>query len=104
MTDMKTTIAILLLALASPLLATPDGAALFKTNCAICHGPDGRAQTPAGKSMKVRDLTSAEVQKLSDAELTAIISYGKGKMPSYKARLGPDDIKQLIAHIRAFKK
>jgi cytochrome c6 len=83
--------------------AFADGAAIFKSKCAMCHGADGKGQTPVGKSMKARDLGSPEVQKQTDAELSAVVADGKGKMPGYKSSLGPEAIKQLVAHIRTFK-
>ena len=86
---------------AAPLMA--DGAATFKAKCAMCHGPDGTGQTPTGKMMKVKDLGSAEVQKLTDAELTKIISDGKGKMPVFKGKLTPAEITEVVGAIRKFK-
>lgn len=101
---MRTTIILAILALlAMPLLAE-DGAALFKARCAMCHGPDGSGQTPVGKSLKARNLGSDEVQKQSDAELSKIILYGKGKMPANKGTLTDAEVKALIAHIRSLKK
>jgi len=80
-----------------------DGAALYKSKCATCHGPDGSGQTTVGKSMKIRDLRSAEVQKQTDVELTKVISGGKGKMPAYGKQMSTPDIEALIAHIRTLK-
>ena len=93
----------LLLALVIALPVFGDGAAIYKTKCASCHGADGAGQTPVGKSMKIRDLRSAEVQKQTDVELTKIISGGKGKMPAYGKQLSNDDVSALIAHIRTLK-
>jgi cytochrome c6 len=101
---MRTTIIIAILALlAMPLLAE-DGAALFKAKCAMCHGPDGSGQTPVGKSLKVRNLASADVQKQSDAELMKTILDGKNKMPANKGKLSEAEVKALVAHIRTLKK
>jgi len=89
------------------LLATAafaDGAATFKAKCAMCHGPDGKGQTPVGKTMKARDLGLPEVQKQSDEALSKVVADGKGKMPGYKSSLGPDEIKQVVAFVRTFKK
>ena len=77
--------------------------ATYRAKCAMCHGPDGKGETATGKTMKVRDLGSEEVQKMSDADLTDAISKGKGKMPAYKA-LTPEQVKDLVAYIRSFKK
>ncbi len=91
----------LLLAVALPMAAFADGAAIYKTSCAPCHGADGSGQTPVGKSLKVRDLRSPEVQKLSDAEITKVLMNGKGKMPASK--LAPAEIEAVIAFIRTLK-
>ena len=91
----------LLLAVALPMAAFADGAALYKTKCAPCHGADGSGQTPVGKNLKVRDLRSPEVQKLSDADITKVLSAGKGKMPASK--LTADEMKAVIGFIRTLK-
>ena len=77
--------------------------ATYKAKCAMCHGPDGKGETATGKMMKVKDFSSEEVQKMSDADLTAAISSGKGKMPAFKT-LSADQVKDLVAYIRAFGK
>ncbi len=84
--------------------AAPGAADTYKSKCGTCHGPDGKGATAIGKSMKVRDLTSAEVQKLTDTDLQKIISDGKGKMPAYKAKLSVADISSLVAYIRGLAK
>lgn len=78
--------------------------ALYKTKCANCHGEDGKGNTPAGKKTKARDFASAEVQKMTDAELTTIMTDGKKKMPSYKTKLTGDQIAELLKHVRTFGK
>ena len=80
--------------------AAPGAADTYKSKCATCHGPDGKGQTTIGKSMKVQDLSSAEVQKQSDADLQKIVTDGKGKMPAYKTKLSVADISSLVAYIR----
>lgn len=93
-----------LVVLSAPATAdTAAAAATFKAKCAMCHGPDGKGETATGKMMKVKDFSSEEVQKMSDADLTAAISSGKGKMPAYKT-LTPEQVKDLVAYIRAFGK
>jgi cytochrome c6 len=103
----RTGSALLLLATALLFAVVPaqaqSGAALFKAKCAPCHGPDGKGDTSMGKVLKVRDLSSAEVQKQTNAELTAVIENGKGKMPGYKGKLSGGDIKELVSYIRSLK-
>jgi len=104
---MKTSVVLALLALiATPMLAdaTPDGASIFKAKCAMCHGPDGSGQTAMGKSLRIRALGSAEVQKQTDAELTNIITNGKNKMLPYKGKLTSEEIRALVGHIRTFRR
>jgi cytochrome c6 len=96
-------IAALAIPVASYADASPDSASSYKSKCAMCHGADGAGQTPTGKSMKVRDLRSADVQKMSDADLMKVIADGKGKMPAYKAKLSSEEIQALVAFIRALK-
>ena len=105
---MKATRLVLLIAIVAmvfaPLAAfAADGAAVYKAKCGSCHGPDGKGETSIGKAMKLRSLAAADVQKTSDADLTKVISDGKGKMPAYKGKLTADEIKALVAFIRTLK-
>ena len=95
-------VAVVLAMLALPLasFAADQAADIFKSKCAMCHGPDGK-----GKMAGTKDLGSAEVQKASDADLTATITNGKPpKMPAYKGKLTDDQIKSLVAYVRSLKK
>jgi cytochrome c6 len=99
-TTMKKNLALsIVVALALPVIASAENA-VYKAKCASCHGADGAGQTTIGKKMALRDLRSAEVQKQSNAELTKIISDGKGKMPAYKAKVSADELKALVAYMR----
>lgn len=88
----------------APAALAADGAAIYKSKCAMCHGPDGAGQTTMAKNMKLRDLRTADVQKQTDAELTKWIADGKGRMPAYKTKLSAADISALVAFIRSIKK
>ncbi len=100
----KTTIVLVIAFLIVPAaLFADDAAAIYKSKCAICHGPDGSGQTAVGKSMHIRDLRSADVQKQTDAELEKIISDGKEKMPAYKGKVTEGDIDNLVKWIRSIK-
>jgi cytochrome c551 len=89
-----------------PTAARADDAAaqLYKTKCAGCHGPDGKGETTMGKTLKLRDLGSADVQKQSDADLTTLISAGKNKMPALGKSLSADQIKGLVGYVRSLAK
>ena len=88
-----------LIAMCSATAVAQDAAATYKSKCAVCHGPEGN-----GGKMGTRDFASAEVKAESDAQLTDIITKGKGKMPAYGAKLKDTEIKDLIAYIRTLAK
>jgi mono/diheme cytochrome c family protein len=96
-------IALVALAMESTTARADTAEATFKAKCAMCHGPDGKGETPTGKSMKVKDFGSEDVQKMSDADLSAAITNGKGKMPPYKT-LSADQVKDLVAYVRGLGK
>jgi cytochrome c6 len=73
-----------------------DASATYKARCAMCHGADGR-------KIAAHDLQAAAVQGMSDSDLSAIITNGKGKMPASKS-LKPEEVKQLAAYVRTLKK
>lgn len=100
-------IVVLSLLLFTTLAAFADaaGAKLYRQKaCHGCHGADGSGNTPIGKSVGARDLRSEEVQKQSDEALAAVITEGRGKMPSFKSSLSPQQIRLVIAHIRSLKR
>ena len=80
------------------------GADTFKARCAPCHGKTGKGDTKMGQHFKLRDLSSADVQKQTEDELVAIIAKGKGKMPPYGAKLTREQIEDLVKFIRSLKK
>ena len=93
--------------LTSTTIATVDAASAdeveettFKSSCAMCHGTDGSGDTAVGKSMKIPDLHSPQVQSQSDAQLAEEISNGKNNMPPFKGSLSPEQIHGLVTHVR----
>lgn len=83
--------------------AHTSGADSYRAKCQMCHGADGTGNTPAGKAMKAPSFKSPEAMKMTDTELTAIISKGKGKMPAYAGKLTPSEIKEVVAYIRTLE-
>ena len=106
MTDFKRIAVVglaLILAVPSIAFAQGSGADIFKAKCAMCHGADGSASTGMGKTMGLKPLSSAEVQNMSDADLTALITNGKGKMPAYKGKLSDADIAAVVKYVKTLK-
>ena len=79
----------------------PDGAAVFKKRCTMCHGADGKGM----KALKTPDFTSPEWQTArSDEAITEVIKNGKKgtSMPAMASKLSEDEIKAVVAHVRSF--
>lgn len=81
------------LSAASDLFADPN----YKSKCAMCHGANGEGKA----AMKTTPLKAAAAK--TDAELTEIMNKGKGKMPGYAGKLTPDQIKAMVAAMKALK-
>jgi cytochrome c6 len=98
------------LGLAAAITARADDAKdNWTTMCAKCHGDDGKGQTKMGQRLKARDYTDAKVQaSFKDEDAAKAIkeglkdSDGKTLMKPYDT-LSDDQIKALVAYIRAFK-
>ncbi|HSP15762.1 MAG TPA: cytochrome c [Thermoanaerobaculia bacterium] len=105
----KTTVIVLVLgiALLAPVVvfAADKGEDIYKTKCVVCHGQMGNGKTPLGEKQKLRPLASPEVQKLTDAELTAMIADGgpaKKSSHTFKSKgLNVEQIKALVGYIRS---
>jgi mono/diheme cytochrome c family protein len=82
-----------------------DGAALYDSRCALCHGKDG-AGLPNWKSKGQPDFTQPEWQKAhTDEQITESIKNGKGKfMPPFKGRLSDEETGAVVQRIRVFGK
>jgi mono/diheme cytochrome c family protein len=77
-----------------------DGAALFKQNCASCHGEMGKADTPAGKAMKVPALAGdTKVAGMADADITAAIK-AKPKHAAVLKKVTDADIAAVAAYVK----
>lgn len=102
----KVSVGLLALGLLLPAfsLAADTGPELFKSKCQMCHGPNGNASTTMAKNLKIADLGSADVQKMSDGDLKTMIEKGKGKMPAFGAKLSSTQIDDLVKYIRSLKK
>ena len=70
----------------------------------MCHGADGTASTPVGKSMKLRSLKSPEDVKATDDVLFKQTKDGVGKMQGYAGKLTDAQIKDVVAYIRTLQK
>jgi len=49
--------------------AQNKGATLFQSNCLMCHGADGKGSTPTGQALKVANLDSPAIVKITAVRL-----------------------------------
>lgn len=79
--------------------AATRGAALFETNCAVCHGADGTGDRVQGAP----NLTDAiSLYGLDRAALTDTITNARfGVMPRWGQRLDPATIRMLAAYVHS---
>lgn len=78
------------------------GFRVWSAECASCHGRNGHGKGPAAADLNVPpgNLTSADTQALSDAEIFRIVSEGDRPMPSFAKRLSETERWQAILYVR----
>jgi mono/diheme cytochrome c family protein len=80
-----------------------DGPALYKDNCAKCHGDTGHADNWRGHLFFARNFTSPKWQaKMSDADILEEINEGPRIMPAFKDKLSEAEKQALIRVLRGF--
>lgn len=75
-----------------------QGAGLFRTHCANCHGSDGRPVLPGAP-----DLSRPTALLKPDPALLQSIRSGRGAMPAYQGLLRDRDILDIVAHLRTLR-
>ena len=89
----------------APVAAARTPQEIWSERCTTCHGEDGKAQTKKGRELQAKDFTRGEWQKsTSDEEIVEAITDGipKKKMPSFRTRLTPEEIRSLVPFLRSF--
>jgi mono/diheme cytochrome c family protein len=86
-----------------------DAKETYTKDCAKCHGEDGKGKTKMGEKLGVKDYSDAKVQgEMKDEAMVKAIKEGikaddKTKMKAF-TDLSDDEVKALVAYVRAFKK
>ena len=79
-----------------------DGAQLYQSMCATCHGPTGKPTEAMVARMNVRDLTAPDMRaKITPALVEKQIRSGSPNklMPSFEGALSDDQIKAISAFV-----
>ena len=77
-----------------------DGAAIFKKNCTMCHGTDGKGFS----ALKTPDFTDPKWQSsIKDKEMREVIKNGKKgtAMAAFGGKLKDEEISAVVAYIRS---
>jgi mono/diheme cytochrome c family protein len=90
-------------------VSAADAKANWDSQCAKCHGPDGKGQTKMGEKLGIKDLTDAKVQAgIKDEDAVKAIKEGR-KDKDGKTLMKPfdtlsdDEVKALVAYVRGLK-
>ena len=76
--------------------------ATWESYCTACHGTDGKSNTEEGKKRNARNLADPRwLASVSDSRLAGSIRRGRDKMPAFGRKLSDEQIKALVAEIRA---
>lgn len=79
--------------------SSPQGKRVFTSRCAPCHGLDGRGGKTAPNIVR-----SARLERLSDGELSAIVTNGISGtgMPAFRS-LGPSNVHAVVNYLRVLQ-
>ena len=80
------------------------GADTYKAKCQMCHGAAGLADSPAGKSMKVKPVTDPSVKGMDEAKMVAAVKNGMGKMQPFAGKLTDAQMNDAVKYFRSFIK
>ena len=83
---------------AAPGAFAADGAALYKANCASCHGDDGSADTPVARSMNIPPIKGSSLS--ADAMVEFVQESDKHKTPAGK--LSAEDLAAIAQAVKGF--
>jgi mono/diheme cytochrome c family protein len=81
-----------------------DGAQIYASACATCHGPDGTPPESMAAQLRVRDLTGAEFRQRASVELiVSQVRNGSANklMPAFAGALSEAQIAAVAAHVMA---
>ncbi|MEI6407984.1 MAG: cytochrome c [Bacteroidota bacterium] len=80
----------------NPVGAIPEGSTIFRKNCVVCHGADGKLGMNGAKDL------SMSVLPLEERINT--ITNGRNVMTPFKALLSPEEIKAVAQYTLSLKK
>lgn len=79
-----------------------DGAAIYKTKCAMCHGATGTPSPGMAKAMGILPVSDPSMKALAVDQIVATVKNGKGKMKPVSG-LSDGDVKSVAAYFKSLK-
>ena len=74
----------------------PDGAMIFKQNCAACHQPQGQGVPGAFPALAGNTFVQGDPQTVAK-----VLLNGRGCMPNFREVLSNDQIAAVLSYVRA---
>jgi len=96
--------AILAAAATTSAFAQAPGADTYKAKCQSCHGAQGIPNPGIAKAMGVKPANDPSVTSISETQMIADTTNGKGKMPAFKGKLTDAQIKDSVDYFRSLGK
>lgn len=90
------------LLLAGSMCFAEDGAAIYKSKCAMCHGPTGTPSAGMAKALGIKPVSDPSMKALTDAQIEAAVKSGKGKMKPV-AGLNDAQVKAVAEYFKTLK-
>jgi len=89
-------------AVASPADEFAASRANYQKHCEGCHGETGEGGLVKveNKRIKVPSLKAAHALKHTDEQITKMITNGEEEMPSFKDKMSPAEISDMVRYVR----
>jgi cytochrome c oxidase subunit 2 len=75
-------------------LPPPNGSAIFRGNCAVCHGTNGEGGYGA----------NLQASTLSRPEIINVVTNGRDAMEAWGGILDPDEIEAVARYVKNLQK
>jgi cytochrome c6 len=75
--------------------STSDGFSVYKTNCMVCHGNDGKLGLSGAADLSASTMTTEQMLE--------IVTNGKGGMMPYKELLSKEQREMVVQYVESLK-
>jgi cytochrome c6 len=79
-----------------------DGAATYKSKCAMCHGATGTPNPAMAKAMGIQPVSDPAIKALTVDQVIATVKNGKGKMKPVAGLTDPQ-VKDVANYFKSLK-